>query len=199
MIRRGSLLALFLPLAACGNAVQHLGIPGARTPFSVQRATPRGGYLDVLLTRDGLDTRVFTPDDEPCRTLLTVGAAFVQPDLETGGKITGPGISCELAGIGSLEQHRQPRPTGFFSPRGQATLKVVYVDEEVILARGRFPLTSLVGWAGGGDSVAVLPNTKTCRDRAAGGVATLEWRPSGDPLLLVGDEPCPLLGLVRPL
>jgi hypothetical protein len=145
--------------------------------------------------------RVFTPDDESCRTLLTVGSAFIQPDLETSGKITGPGISCEIAGRGNLDRRRRPRPEGQLATRGRASLATIYIDEEIILARGRFPLTGLVGWARGDDSVAVLPNTPICRDRAAGGNASIEFRPSGDPLVLVGDGPegCPLLGLVRPL
>ena len=110
---------------------------------------------------------------------------------------------CDSAGIGSLAEwrDRRARLSGPPQPRAQASFRRTIADSDVIFVRGRFPLAGLVGWTSLADTVAVLPNTPSCRKRADEGVASLEFRQSGpDPLILVGsEEPCPLVGLLRPL
>jgi len=60
-------------------------------------------------------------------------------------------------------------------------------------------LAHLIGWAGGGDTVAVLRNVPHCR-RDGSGVASMEYRPSGrNTLALVGPSGlCRIEGLIQP-
>ena len=78
---------------------------------------------------------------------------------------------------------------------------MVFADESAVLLRGRFPLTSAVGWSGGYDTIAVVPNTAACEVPIERGVASIEFRPSGrDALTLVSKRgPCRIEGLIQPL
>ena len=93
------------------------------------------------------------------------------------------------------------RPEAPLNPTGTARFQPVYQDEEVALVRGRFPLTGLVNWAGGFDTIAVLPQTEACRRLIERGEATIEFRASGRmPLRMVSSgESCPIDGLVQPI
>ena len=78
--------------------------------------------------------------------------------------------------------------------------QVIFQDEAVILARGRFPLASTLGWTGSSDTVAVFPNTELCSVPLGRGVASMEYRTAGRyTLTLVSSGgQCPFHGLIQP-
>jgi len=180
-----------------------LGLPNTRTGFVVLTVVPRGGYLDAVLKGPNFNLRTFAPDTEECRKVLIPEAEVQYVEGHPGGSFQRGEVTCDSAGIGSLAEwrDRRARLTGPPQPRAQASFQRTISDSDVIFVRGRFPLTAIVGWSSIGDTVAVLPNTPSCRSRADEGVASLESRQAGpDPLILVGSEgPCPLIGLLRPL
>jgi hypothetical protein len=180
-----------------------LGLPSSKTGFVVLTVSPRGGYLDAVLKGPNFNLRTFAPDTEDCRKVLVPEAEVQYLEGLPGGSFQRGDVTCDSAGIGSLSEwrDRRARLTGIGQPRAQASFRRTISDNDVIFVRGRFPLTPLVGWTTGNDTVAVLPNTPSCQRRADDGVASLEFRQSGpDPLILVGSEgPCPLVGLLRPL
>jgi hypothetical protein len=180
-----------------------LGLPSSKTGFVVLTVVPRAGYLDAVLKGPNFNLRTFAPDTEDCRKVLVPEAEVQYLEGLPGGSFQRGDVTCDSAGIGSLAEwrDRRARLSGPPQPRAQASFRRTIADSDVIFVRGRFPLTPLVGWTSFDDTVAVLPNTPSCRKRADEGVASLEFRQAGpDPLFLVGsEEPCPLLGLLRPL
>jgi hypothetical protein len=85
-------------------------------------------------------------------------------------------------------------------PRAQASLREeLYRDDELVLVKGRFPLASYVGWSGGSSTIAVLPVGGVCEAPIRDGVASLEYRDSGDRVLslVTSDGLCSLIGLVK--
>jgi hypothetical protein len=154
------------------------------------------------------------------RTLWGLGLGSFTTDLSVSGAVTRSidyverGIggrfvrgddSCDAVGFGSpmIDRARRGRPGSLRTapiPREQATFRVIFEDEEVILARGRFPLARALGWTGSGDSIAVFPNTELCRVPLERGVASMEFRASGRyTLTLVSSGgQCPFEGLIQP-
>jgi hypothetical protein len=197
-------VCLCLCLLACSpkQAAWQLGLPNSRTGFVVLTVAPRGGYLDAVLKGPNFDLRTFLPDTEECRMVMIPEAEVDYVEGHPGGSFQRGDVTCDSAGIGSLAEwrDRRARLSGPPQPRAQASFRRTISDNDVIFVRGRFPLSGLVGWTSFSDTVAVLPNTPSCRSRADAGVASLEFRQSGpDPLILVGEDPCPLIGLIRPL
>ena len=110
---------------------------------------------------------------------------------------------CEWFKGATFEDSRFIGPVSLATTKVQGRLnmsRVVFEDEEVMLLRGRFLLASRIGWAGGRDSVAVVPNVSRCQLAAEGGVASMEFRPAGrNTLSLVSREgPCRIVGLIIP-
>jgi hypothetical protein len=182
------------------------GIPGVGTEFRVVGATERYGFLDAQLEGVGHDTRQrsFLPATASCRRVVS-GERVRFVSSGAAGTLVRDGERCDAVGIGTLTEWRarRPEPAGLGGtpvPRAQATFHQVYADEETLLLRGDFPLSSRVGWSGFADTIAVVPNVPRCRPVAARGVASLEYHPSGEPVLgLVTDEgPCPIHGLIQP-
>ena len=200
----GTGLALFVSACSQQQAAWQLGLPSTETGFTVQTVVPRGGYLDAVLKGPNFTLRTFTVDSEECRNVLMMPEAEVRY-LEglPGGSFRRGQVTCDSAGIGSLAEwrDRRARVAGIAQPRAQASFRRTFSDTEVIFVRGRFPLAALVGWVSLDDTVAALPDTPSCRKRADEGVGSMEFRQSGlDPLILVGpEEPCPLIGFLRPL
>lgn len=189
-------------LFAC-NTERALYQMGFDTDLLVTRVEPRGGYLDATLRGDAGTVRLFVPPTEECRRVLAP-EANVQFESVGAGRVSRDGVRCDAAGIGPVEElsRRRPNPTVASTaiPREQANWKVVHQDDETIFLRGRFPLAGLVGWAGGDDTVAVVSSASHCREIAARGVGSLEYRPRGqDTLALVGrDGLCRVEALIRP-
>jgi hypothetical protein len=183
-----------------------LGLGSFATDLSVVRVVPRGEYLDATLVGHGLSLEVYTPRDAACSHVLAPEAQVDYVERGVAGRLERDGQSCDAVGIGGsrVRRARQPRRSSLRSspiPRAQATFREVHRDDEVILVRGRFPLARYVGFAGGRDSVAVVPNETQCTAALEGGVASMEYRPSGRTTLsLVGKSGlCPIIGLIQPL
>ncbi|HTF34281.1 MAG TPA: hypothetical protein VK714_11355 [Myxococcota bacterium] len=196
-------LALLVSACSLQQAVWQIGLPSTETGFAVQTVVPRGGYLDAVLKGPNFTLRTFTVDSDECRNVLMPETEVRYLEGLPGGSFRRGQVTCDSAGIGSLARwrDRRARVAGIAQPRAQASFRRTLSDNEVIFVRGRFPLATLVGWVSLDDTVAALPDTPSCRRRADEGVASLEFRQSGlDPLILVGsEEPCPLIGLLRPL
>ena len=78
---------------------------------------------------------------------------------------------------------------------------MVFEDEEVAFLRGNFPQVGRVGFAGMGDSIAVVPNEAICRRPIESTRATIEFFPAGRNVLslMSAGGRCPIVGLIRPL
>jgi len=197
--------ALVAPTGCGSKGALESGI-GRTAPLRVERITPRGPYLDVVLAGDGVELRSFTPDDDACRRLLGAESGVQYASVGAGGRFTRGEQVCDAVGIGDpfLQRLRQPRGTssgGPAIPRAQATYRALHLDDEVALLHGSFPLARFVGWAGGRDTVAVVARGGACEGPIARGVASMEYRPTGpDTLGLVGsDGLCRIEGLILPL
>jgi hypothetical protein len=202
MVRLACAGAAVLVLFAC-NTERTLYQMGFDTELTVTRVEPRGGYLDATLRGEAGALRVFAPPTEECRRALAPEAK-VQFESVGAGRVSRDGVRCDAAGFGPVEElsRRRGDPTVFSSPipREQATFEIVHQDAESTFLRGRFPLAALVGWAGGDDTIAVVSASETCREVAARGVGSLEYRPRGDDTLaLLGSRGlCRIEALIRP-
>jgi len=201
-------LALASGVSGCNwrKATWGLGIPGFRVDLLVAYVEERGPYLDVGLVGHGLDMRTFMPANDVCRAVLKTEDPVTYVERGVAGRFEREGLSCEAVGFGDprIRGVRQPRsanPPDSPVPRAQATFRTIYEDDDVMLLRGRFPLASRIGWAGGQDTVAVVKNVARCRGPAEKGVASMEYRQSGhDTLALVSSgELCRIEGLILPL
>ncbi len=210
----GALLALTgLAFACVGSPpLQSESNPMGPTHL-VMGVVQRGPFLDANL--EGLETgsplqtrpesiRFFFPDDEVCRGLLRPEATVRYVALGTYGELRADdGGSCPVVGIGSLRTwaNRRGRPQRAAAiPRGTARFRLVWQDEEISLARGRWPLAGFVNWVGGQDTIGVLPRTERCDTILERGSASIEFHDGGDPLRLVArGGGCALLGFVQPM
>lgn len=206
MSARAFLLPGLAAFALCGTPQQtafQLGLPGSRIAMTVARVVARGPYLEVWLRAPGLELVSYAPADADCREILAEEQEIEYRSGGTGGSYERAGRRCDAVGIGSLDEWRarRPRPrTRSPVPSAPAYFDPIYEDAEVALVRGRFPLAGLLGWVGGGDTVAVLPNTPICQAPLRSGSATLQYFPSGRNVLALASQEglCPLQGLLVP-
>jgi hypothetical protein len=200
----GALAASAMLLPACSSKTAYqLGF-GSGAKLAVQRTLVRGPYLDSELMGEGITFHTYTLADEACGAVLVPEREVEFVDRGWGRFVRGE-ASCDAAGIGQrqITSGRRPRggnPSSTPVPRAQATFRLLYEDEDLQLLRGMFPLASLIGWAGGADTVAVVGSDPTCRSATRAGVASMEYRASGrNTLSLVGSSGlCPIIGLIRP-
>ncbi len=183
-----------------------LGLPGTRTPFVVSTVDRRGDFLDVMLQGGGFDVRSFAPADGDCLQVLEPEARIEWLASGMQGRLERNGRVCDSAGIGSLLQwrNRGPRPRQVRQsvvPRAPAHYEVVFTDDQVALLRGRFPLAGLLGWAGGDDTIAVIPNSELCAPALERTTSSMQYFPAGRRVLtlVVSNGQCPIEGLIRPL
>jgi hypothetical protein len=172
------------------------------TTWVVNSVVERGPYLDVTISSGGSTMRYFTPTSETCRNLLRVEQPVSYVSLGQMGQFGTGDVVCVPAGIGSLREWRdsRPRPRVPPLPSGQANYRLDYEDKDVAMLRGRFPLLYLIGFAGLGDSIVVLPKTPECLPLLSRDVATIEFRDAGPApyVIYAGEQRCPVLGLVQP-
>jgi hypothetical protein len=196
-----------LVLAACSSSAKLQAGLGTTDELHVASRRARGGYLDTLLVGEEgkLALRVFAPDTPTCRYVLEPEQTARYRSRGAAGQLLRGDQTCDAVGIGDpfVSRYRQPRGQAAGAspvPRAQASFEKVYEDEDVIFLRGRFPLASLVGWAGGVDTIAVVQNREVCRAPAERGVASMEYRPrGGTTLALVGQGGlCRIDGLLIP-
>ena len=175
------------------------------TEVRVTSVAPRWSYIDATLGVLPRPVRFFFPDDDACRALLLLETNVRYMSRGPLGVVTNAaGDRCEPVGVASLRVWRDRssrRRVGTPVPRAQATFEIVHRDGELVFARGRFPLATLVGWTGADDTIALLPDDPGCRRPIDAGVATMEFRFSGPrPYRLVaGGDSCPIVGFVRAL
>lgn len=209
-------IALFLlVLAALALSCAHsrtawrMRVRGSSTEFTVERAVPRGGYLDVSLRGNAL-LRTFIPDTRECRAVAKTGAKVRYEWDGALGSVNEPtgARRCQAVGIGTLTEWRVTRPQdpGMKDrrgvPRELARYRLVFRDRDVILARGHFPLTRHLGWVGPAEAIVVMKNTPACmRGPAALGTASLEYFPAGERVLglVAKDRWCDVEALLLPL
>lgn len=187
--------------SAASEAAAGLGVP---TPVEAQ-VTFLGErdrrFLDATVDTRRSKLRFFFPTDETCRAVVTGPGQAFYSSLGPYGRLSRNGQHCDPVGLLALRAWRDRRPrqtSGGRSPvpRDTAVYQVVYSDEDIILARGRFQLAGMVGWAGGYDTLAVFPNLPECQGLMARTTATMEYRDAGKvPLVLLdGRQRCPFLG-----
>lgn len=196
-------LAVGVALGCSSNLLQQAGIPGTAASATLELLRERGpNRLDVLVATGGREWRFFVPASEACRALLERRDVRYTQTGPLGSLRAGDELRCDPNGILSLRQWRdrtsRARPPG--TPSGQARYEIVYRDEDLALALGRFPMVGYLGWTGGERTIAVIPNSEACQEQLARTVSTIEYRASGPvPLALLGSAGrCPLLGLARP-
>ena len=208
MGRRARACALALVLIAAtgcvSGAATQAGIPSAAAPSRVQMLGVRGPYLDAVVHFGEERYRFFFPDDDFCRALLQRSEEVEYTASGPYGRVRVGEVSCDPIGLLSLEEWRDKGPRPRLSgpnPRRRADFKVFYVDEDLFLARGRFPLAGMIGWAGSYDTVAVVANVPECEEIMTEGAATMEFHHSGDePIVLLDDRlRCPILGFAQPV
>lgn len=186
-------------------ALWQLGFGSFATDLAVVGVADRDRWLDATLHGHGLTLRTFVPDTEVCRRVLSPEERVDYVERGIAGRFERDDEHCDAVGFGSplIDRARRGRATSLRSnpiPRAQATFEVVFEDEDVILARGRFPLASTLGWTGSSDTVAVFPNNERCRVPLSKGVASMEYRTSGRYTLTLvsSDGQCPFEGLIQP-
>jgi hypothetical protein len=202
----GGLLLAVLAAAGCSKdqLVMQSGLPGARASASLAFAGERGDYLDVVMESGGLRYRFFLPNDDACRALFADEQAVTYAHTGPFGRLQSGETTCDPIGILSLAEwrDRRSRPmTRSPIPRSRVELRErVYVDEELALIRGRYPLAGAIGFAGAGDAIAVVPNVAECEHLPVPGTATMEFRPAGKQAysLINAKQLCPILGFVKP-
>ncbi len=197
------LLLASLAIASLACAHEPLPLPGHRTDYTVVRLAPRGAYFEATLAGGRVPVVFFAEPSEACRYVLAAEAVVQYVVSGPYGTLERNGQRCVPAGIGSLAwwRDRHRRPDRSFGRRAQATYEMLFEESDAIGLRGRFPIAGLVGWAGGQDTIAVLPTEpELCREIAAAGVASMEYSSGGDfALSLVGGSGrCPIAGLIRP-
>lgn len=190
-------------ISCAGDPVQQLGIPGTRADAQLELIARRGDhYLDALVTTGGRSWRFFLPASEDCEKLLQQQDGVRYTQQGALGSLQADDLRCDPIGVLSLRawRDRVARPRSSTIPRGQARYEIFYRDQDLALARGRFPLIGFVGWTGGDDAVAVIPEVEECREAIDRTVSSIEYRATGSvPLaLLVSGGRCPLLGLAHP-
>ena len=206
-MRIGIIGFLVVGLLGCSprQTLWQLGLGSWTTDLTVVGVTKRSDWYDATLEGHGLVLRTFTPANEVCGRVLKQGAVVDYIERGIGGRFERDGEACDAVGFGSplIDRARRGRATSLRTspiPRKQATFKVIFKDEEVILARGRFPLASTLGWTGSSDTIAVFPNTAVCRVPLDKGVASMEYRAAGRHTLTLvsNDGLCPFQGLIQP-
>ena len=216
-LRRGSAgmavasIALFAPgcvsetRPSASQAAATLGLP-TPVPAQVRLIAERDGrYLDVAVDTQRSALRFFFPASDTCRSVVTGSGEASYASHGPYGRLRRGDAHCDPVGLLALPawQKRRPRQTSRGRspvPRDTARYQIVYGDEDVFFARGRFQLAAMVGWAGGYDTLAIFPNQPECEGLLERGHATMEYRDAGgQPLVLLdGRQRCPFLGFAMP-
>lgn len=203
-LRFGAALGLVFAAGCVSETATKMGLPSAAATARVDLLGVRGPYLDAVIDVSGDRLRFFFPDDDFCRALLERAEAVEYTTRGSYGQVRLNEVTCDPVGILSLEAWRDRRPRPRLSdpvPRDRADYETIYVDEDLFLARGRFPLAGLVGWPGSYDTVAIFPNLPECEELMTRRAATMEFRHSGSEVMVLLDNRirCQILGFARPV
>ena len=188
-----------------------VSVPGSSPSYQVAEVTRIGPFIQARLdwtsdlaavSSDARITLLF-PSGAVCDRLLAVGTETEYLARGMTGTVRVGEETCESVGIASLREwrDRRPRPrSGAPLPRAQATYRIVLRAGDTAILRGRFPLASLIGWAGGEDTLVLMPTTGKCTSLLDRTVASMEYRPGGRiaVALVSSDGLCALQGFARP-
>lgn len=199
--------AITLGLAACDSPGVGEPLKGeAPRPATTARVTEvtlRAAYLDATLESSNWSLRFFFPATKACARVIRRDARVEYRAGGPVGEVQSGKETCDPVGIASLPEwrDRRARSRGGPLPPFTARFKSIYTDDDLILVRGRFPLTGEIGWDRGDDTVAVLPREKGCDDVLLRGVAPIEFHAQGPQVFtLVSEEgSCPVIGFALPL
>jgi hypothetical protein len=196
-----ALALVWLPACESPRVGQAIGV-GSSSWAHVEDVALRGEFVDATLRGDSFALRFFFPTDQNCREILTPEARVEYVTLGPLGSVRADSLRCDPVGVGSLGDwlRRRRRHSRLANPRQRVDYRVVYRDPEVVFLRGRFPLSRQVGWSGGFDALAVVPNVEACAAFLERTVATMDYRVNHDvPFTLVGEPRCPVIGFILPL
>jgi hypothetical protein len=191
-----------LLLAACEVSGPLLEVPGTSIQTNVEFVKKRGPYIDAVLDLDRGRIRYFFPDEPPCSDMLADGARVEYVRAGAWGMIRSGEQSCTPLGIGTLERWRAeaPRTSRRPSVRAQANYEILFRDEELAFALGRFPLASYIGWRGGEHTIAVFYAGGECEELLDRNLASMEFRSFGRDafVLITTARGCPIEGFIYP-
>jgi hypothetical protein len=216
LMTRALLLAI-AALALYAGCAAPAAAPAAETaPRSEAEALPRGQarvegvrefgpYLEAHLAgRAGRQGFLFVAS-ESCRNALAEGAivriAAAKPLIRV---TSASGVHCAARGLSSLAAWRDALPerrASYLVLTKPAELRLVLETPGFLLASGKLPLALELRWSTPLNVAAVLPDTPACRKHLARGRTKMEFRPRGEPALLLRGrlEECPVLAIAEPV
>ena len=197
-------LALILGSFGCARLAMDTGVPGVAVGAEIELHAERYRYLDATVAAGGKRYRFFFPRTEACRAILEDPEARFRLAGVLGTVQTDAG-SCHAVGILSLRawrdrQGRASRDGGrSLVPSDRIEYRVVYTDEDLFLAEGRFRIASEIGWPGGHDTIAVFPNSEDCTGVKESVRGMMEFRAAGSVPFSVyaAKRRCPVLGFAQ--
>jgi hypothetical protein len=181
-----------------------------RPPYRVVSAKAIGPLLDVRLewtsrgavaSSDAKRSLLF-PNTEECRKLLKLESEVEYHPASLTGTVSRDEQICAAVGIASLREWRdrsaRPARRRMGADRAPAKYRIVFAQADVAIVRGRFPLAGRVGWAGGEDTLALVPRTDGCRGVLEREISSMEYRDAGPiALLFVSEGGCEIGGFAR--
>lgn len=191
---------------ACAWFVTETGLPGVPVEAEVEILAERYEFLDARVETGGEEYRFFFPATAECRAVLADPDSRFVFDGPFGTLRSPAQERCSAVGVLSLaawraRQGRVARREGSRSllPRDRVEYRVVYQDEDLFIASGRFRIAGMIGWPGGYDSLAVFPASEACAGLKRRSTAAMEFKPAGEPVFSVLDEGtrCPVLGFAQ--
>jgi hypothetical protein len=186
---------------AAGDAAYQLN-PVGEAELTVRSVDVHGPYLVAELFGRREEMQFVAPANAECAALLRPEARLVYAKFGVFGRVASGEQSCTFIGVASLAawRDRQPRRRGGLVPSGTALYSEVFRDDRMLLLRGRFPTVNRIGIPAAYDLVALVPNDPTCREAAARGRSSIEFRIAGPDAfrLMVGDTPCVPTGFAIP-
>jgi hypothetical protein len=195
-------------LAACSQGMPKVSgsivkAPRSLHPAQLTEPVARGEYWEVDLGAVASGYRGYLPDTQPCSSLLDTNADEVEfSRLGIFGTLSRGQLSCPLTGTASLPQYRDDRGGSRATrpKRLTARFKLSYEDDDVLMARGLFPMVGLLGIRTADDIIAVAPATDECRTILSRGEALMSYRSRGAPVLVltVSGVDCGLTGVIIP-
>ncbi len=179
-----------------------IGTPGATVPAKIHSVVARGEFLDTLIEGNKVPPRLFFRSADGCDNVLVVGHIVEYVMSGTWGRLRSGEATCDPVGIGDPTwwRSRQSRGSGRMNPTAPTPYTKIYQDQEIALLRGRFPLTTRIGWSSYGDTIAVIPSEPPCTNLLDQTIATMEYRATGDAalVLMTREGTCRIVGLIAP-
>lgn len=197
-------VASILAAGGCARVAMDTGVPGVAVGAEIALQAERFRYLDATVATGGKHYRFFFPRTDACRAILEDPEARFRL-AGVLGTVQSESASCNAVGILSLRawrdrQGRASREGGrSLIPSDRIEYRVVYTDEDLFLAEGRFRIASEIGWPGGHDTIAVFPNNEACTGVRESVRGTMEFRAAGSVPFSVfaAQKRCPVLGFAQ--